>query len=293
MKVHDQQPRVEQGHDYGPAPEYGSPYPQGRAAPRTKSGSAYERDARRIIEAKQVLRKAQISIAPSRSIITPCVFRAEAASWYAEQEESSHPQHSEHGRSERPNPLRDRFTRKEKTEVHIQPSHRNLSKRLGHGADWRPGVTSKHPDMPLMLEVGPVHPTVLKIGNSSERGALCTFATPLSRKILKAPRLSKVKMPSIELFDRTTDLDKHLDVYKAQMYVQDVDDVTCCQYFPATLKGIAKKWFNGLPNGSIASFFQLAKLFSAHFITNKRGKKTSIHLATIWQQRGEDLKDYI
>jgi len=90
-------------------------------------------------------------------------------------------------------------------------------------------------------------------------------------------------MPSIELFDGNTDSDDPLDVYKAQIYVQDVDDATCCRYFPSTLKRITKKWFNGLPNGSIASFFQLAEWFSAHFIASKREKKTSIHLAKIRQ----------
>jgi len=62
-----------------------------------------------------------------------------------------------------------------------------------------------------------------------------------SREIFEAPRLRKVKMPSVDLFDGTTDPDDHIDVYKAQMYVQDVDDATCCRYFPATLKGIAQK----------------------------------------------------
>jgi len=123
----------------------------------------------------------------------------------------------------------------------------------------------------------------LKIENSSERGSLPTFATPFSREILEAPRLSKVKMPSIELFDETTDLDDHLDVYKVQMYVQDMDDPTCCRYFPATLKGIAQKWFNGLSCRSITCFFQLAEMFSAHFIVSKKEKKTSIHLAKIQQ----------
>jgi len=109
--------------------------------------------------------------------------------------------------------------------------------------------------VPVVLEVGPIHPTVIRNENSSERGSLPTFSTPFNREILKAPRLNKVKMPSIELFDGTTDPDDHLDIYKAQMYAQDMDDATCCRYFPATLKGIAKKWFIGLPNGSIASFF--------------------------------------
>jgi len=69
------------------------------------------------------------------------------------------------------------------------------------------------------------------------------------------PQLEKIKMSSVEPFDGTTDPDDHLDVYKAQIYVQDVDDAMCCRYFPATLRGSAQKWFNGLPSGSITSFF--------------------------------------
>jgi len=100
-------------------------------------------------------------------------------------------------------------------------------------------------------------------------------------------------MSSVDLFDGTTDPNDHLDVYKAQMHVQDVDDATCCRYFPATLKGIAQKWFNGLPSGSVASFLQLAELFSAYFVASKKERKTSIHLARIRQQGGEILKGYV
>jgi len=101
----------------------------------------------------------------------------------------------------------------------------------GLGGDRWLGVISKRSDMPSVLEVRPVRPTILRIGNSSEMGSSPTFSTPYSRENLEAPRLSKVKMPSIELFDRTTDSDDHLDVYKAQMYVQDMDDATCCRHF--------------------------------------------------------------
>jgi len=45
-------------------------------------------------------------------------------------------------------------------------------------------------------------------------------------------------MPSPDTYDGTTDLKEHLGVYKTQMYVQDMDDAACCQYFPATLKGV-------------------------------------------------------
>ena len=66
----------------------------------------------------------------------------------------------------------------------------------------------------------------------------------------------------MEPFARTTKPTNHLDIYKAQMYVQDVNDTTVCSYFPATLKEIAQ---NGLPNGSIASFLQLAEFFNTNF----------------------------
>jgi len=112
---------------------------------------------------------------------------------------------------------------------------------------------SKHYDMLSIIEVGPPPPLVLRVGGSSDMGSLPSFSTPFSRAILEAPCLSKVKMPYVEPFDGTTNPDGHLDVYKAQMYVLDMDNATCCRYFSATLKGIAQKWFNGLPKGSITS----------------------------------------
>ena len=65
------------------------------------------------------------------------------------------------------------------------------------------------------------------------------FSMPFSEEIMNAPRSCKVKMPNLELYNGTTDLEEHFGVYKAHMYVQDVDDVANCKYFPITLKGVA------------------------------------------------------
>jgi len=100
-------------------------------------------------------------------------------------------------------------------------------------------------------------------------------------------------MLSVESFDRATDLDDHLDVYKSQMYVQDVDDAMCCRYFPTALRGMAQKWFSSLLSGSITSFLQLAELFSTRFVAGKRDRKTSIHVTEIRQANWEDLKEYM
>ena len=139
----------------------------------------------------------------------------------------------------------------------------------------------KYNNTPTLMEVGPPLPPVLGVGSSSRRRLLPTFAAPFSREILEAPRPNKVKMPSVQPFGGITDPDDHLDVNKSQMYIQDVHDAMCCRYFPTTLRGIAQKWFNGLPSGSITSFLQLAELFSTRFVAGKRETKTSIHITKV------------
>jgi len=101
----------------------------------------------------------------------------------------------------------------------------------------------------------------IKVSEIAARLTGLLFSTPFSAEIINAPRYGKVKMPTLDLYDRTTDPEEHLGVYKAQMYVQDVDDASYCRYFPTTLKGVVQSWFNGLPPGSVACFQDLADRF--------------------------------
>jgi len=81
----------------------------------------------------------------------------------------------------------------------------------------------KH-NTPSLMKVDPLPPPVLGVSGSSRKELLHTFATAISHKFTEDPRLKKVKMPSVESLDGTTDSDDHLDVYKTHMYVQDFDD---------------------------------------------------------------------
>ena len=65
------------------------------------------------------------------------------------------------------------------------------------------------------MEISPHPPTVLRARSSSERGSLATSVIPFNREIMEAPCPKKVKMSFVEPFDETTNLDYHLDVYKA------------------------------------------------------------------------------
>jgi len=45
------------------------------------------------------------------------------------------------------------------------------------------------------------------------------FSTLFNAEIANAPRYRKAKMPTVDLYDGTTDPEEHVGVYKAQMYV--------------------------------------------------------------------------
>lgn len=75
-----------------------------------------------------------------------------------------------------------------------------------------------------MVEVERRPGTPIKVCGTAARTGPVPFSTPFSTKIVNAPHYEKVKMPTVDHYDRTTDPEEHLGVYKAQMYVQDVDD---------------------------------------------------------------------
>ena len=69
------------------------------------------------------------------------------------------------------------------------PSQRDFPERVELGRDPQQGNTSRRPGEPSLLEegplgegYGPVHPIVLKVRNSIERGSCLTFVTPFSRE---------------------------------------------------------------------------------------------------------------
>jgi len=106
------------------------------------------------------------------------------------------------------------------------------------------------------------HPkTPLKVSGTAARPAALPFSTPFTAEIINNLRYGKVKIPTLDLYNGTTDPEEHLGVYKAQMYVQDVDDTTYYRYFLAILKGVSQSWFNNLTSGTFTCFQELADKF--------------------------------
>ncbi|XP_010687132.1 uncharacterized protein LOC104901278 [Beta vulgaris subsp. vulgaris] len=132
----------------------------------------------------------------------------------------------------------------------------------------------------LFFQINPGGDAAEPLKARSQEGRPRTSRPPrpeLSRPPSKGKQPA-VKLPTIEPFDGTIDPDDHLSAYKHQMYVQGVDDATWCKNFPATLKGVAQKWFNNSPPNSVNNFTELSILFTSHFVANRQEQKTSMHL---------------
>jgi len=152
-----------------------------------------------------------------------------------------------------------------------------------YGRDRSPSLVEveRHLDIPIKVSSTAARPTVL------------SFSTSSNAEVINTPRYGKVKMPTVDLYDRTTNPEKHLGVYKAQMYVQDMDDASYCRYFPATLKGVAQSWFNDLAPRSITCFQDLTDKFVNQFLASHKERRTSIHLSKIKQGPQESLAEFV
>ena len=95
------------------------------------------------------------------------------------------------------------------------------------------------------------------------------IASPFTVDIEDYQLPAKFKIPNMKSYDATTDPEDHLFVFMTQMRLQTAVDAVRCKTFPMFLEGRARQWFQGLPPRSIRSFTQLARLFSAQFISSR------------------------
>ena len=67
--------------------------------------------------------------------------------------------------------------------------------------------------------------------------------SPFTASINGHPLPPKFKMPSLDLYDRTSDPFDHIATFKTTMHLQGVPDEIMCRFFPIILKGSARVWF--------------------------------------------------
>ncbi|XP_043721123.1 uncharacterized protein LOC122668649 [Telopea speciosissima] len=101
------------------------------------------------------------------------------------------------------------------------------------------------------------------------------------------------KMPTIEQYAGTTDLEDHLEAFKSLLFFQGASDAIMCRAFPSTLKGAARQWFSRLPPRSLSNFTDLGRAFLAHFMSSRVHKKTAANLLAIKQHPDESIRGFL
>ncbi|GKV49316.1 hypothetical protein SLEP1_g56072 [Rubroshorea leprosula] len=121
----------------------------------------------------------------------------------------------------------------------------------------------------------------------SHQQALDLDSTPFNLSITTKPYQEGFKISHLETYDGSDDPIEHLHTYQAIIKIQNATDAMMCKVLPATLKSIARRWYHKLPRHSIASYSQLATLFSNKFASQREIKQIATELMQIqhWVKR--------
>ncbi|GAU42711.1 hypothetical protein TSUD_382470 [Trifolium subterraneum] len=117
---------------------------------------------------------------------------------------------------------------------------------------------------------------------------------PLSRRIMDIPLPRGLeKPPTLDKYDGTTDPNEHVQSVETALDYRNLRGSIKCKLFPLSLVRGASTWWRNLPPGSIDSWEELYRMFTAHFTTSRRHPKTVASLKTIVQGPEESLRYYI
>ncbi|GAU27461.1 hypothetical protein TSUD_161470 [Trifolium subterraneum] len=99
--------------------------------------------------------------------------------------------------------------------------------------------------------------------------------------------------PTLDKYDGTTDPDEHVQSVETALDYRNLRGSIKCKLFPLSLVRGASTWWRNLPSGSIDSWEELCRMFTAHFTTSRRHPKTVASLKAIVQGPEESLRSYI
>lgn len=92
---------------------------------------------------------------------------------------------------------------------------------------------------------------------SDRRGRHCDTGSdeedgPSLQHLIEAPP-SKFKMPQLQTYDATIDLQGYIQTYRTIMGIQGADDSFLCRAFPTTPTKVAQDWYNNLQSKADSS----------------------------------------
>ncbi|XP_048502695.1 uncharacterized protein LOC125498515 [Beta vulgaris subsp. vulgaris] len=119
------------------------------------------------------------------------------------------------------------------------------------------------------------------------------FVDPIA--LIEVPK--RFSIPSMKLYDGTTDPNDHIAQYKQRMItisiLKNMREACMCKVFGSTLTGPALQWFINLNNGIISSLAQLVNTFNMQFASSRRMEKQASDLHRIVQKSDESLQVFV
>ena len=134
------------------------------------------------------------------------------------------------------------------------------------------------------------------LGNDVMSGALHQISKSLfTRRIDKDKLPRQYTQPTFTIYNRRTDPVEHVSHFNQRMAVHSRNKALMCKVFPSSLGPsslgpIAKRWFDGLNEGSIGSFQELTRAFEARFDTCSKVLCPLDSLLSMVMREGETLK---
>uniref|UniRef100_A0A2N9IUZ7 Uncharacterized protein n=1 Tax=Fagus sylvatica TaxID=28930 RepID=A0A2N9IUZ7_FAGSY len=116
--------------------------------------------------------------------------------------------------------------------------------------------------------------------------------SPFSAKIERAKFPARFVTPPLAVYDGKSDPVGHLSRFRQSMAIHNNNDALMCRVFPSSLGEVGLRWFDRLEHGSIRSWKEMSKIFTARFITNTRKPKEIDSLLALTMKAGETLKSY-
>ncbi|MCQ7582429.1 retrotransposon gag domain-containing protein, partial [Salmonella enterica] len=116
---------------------------------------------------------------------------------------------------------------------------------------------------------------------------------PFTAEVMRPPLPERFKEPKIPLYNGKTDPDDHLERYVGHMVLHGYSQEIMCRAFRNHLEGNARRWFRSLKPGSVGSWEELKRAFSAQFIGVRQYIPPKQNLTMVYQGPAESLKDWL
>ncbi|GJW45536.1 reverse transcriptase domain-containing protein [Tanacetum coccineum] len=116
--------------------------------------------------------------------------------------------------------------------------------------------------------------------------------SPFSRRIIEFSAPNHQTLTNLKIYDGSTDADDHITRFVGAANQGEWEMLVWCRMFQQTLDGLARGWFNRMPNGCIDNWTDLREAFVERFALRRKCCKDPTEVSRIVRKANETLHDF-